>query len=49
MVNIQLLDKIRKINKLLHDNDSSKLSFCDISNVLSDILNSHIYVISKKR
>lgn len=48
MINIQLLDKTRKINKLLHDNDSSKLSFCDISNVLSDILDSHIYVISKK-
>lgn len=48
MANIQLLDKTRKINKLLHDNDSSKLSFGDIAKVLSDILNSHIYVISKK-
>jgi GTP-sensing transcriptional pleiotropic repressor CodY len=48
MNNIQLLDKTRKINKLLHNNNSSKVVFNDICAVLTDILNSDILVISKK-
>lgn len=45
---VQLLDKTRKINKLLHNNNSSKVVFNDICSVLSDILESNILVISKK-
>ena len=47
-MSIQLLDKTRKINKLLHNNHSQKVVFNDICKVLSDILESNIIVISKK-
>ena len=47
-MSVQLLDKTRKINKLLHNNNSTKVVFNDICLVLSDILNSNILVISKK-
>ena len=47
-VSVQLLDKTRKINKLLHNNSSSKVVFNDICEVLTEILNSNILVISKK-
>ena len=46
-MSVQLLDKTRKINKLLHNNNSSKVVFNDICDVLKDILNSNILVISK--
>ena len=45
---VQLLDKTRKINKLLHNNNSHKFVFNDICKVLSEILLSNILVISKK-
>ena len=47
-MSVQLLDKTRKINKLLHNNNSSKVVFNDICAVLSEILDSNILVISKK-
>lgn len=47
-MSVQLLDKTRKINKLLHNNSSSKVVFNDICRVLTEILNSNILVISKK-
>lgn len=47
-MSIQLLDKTRKINQLLHNNSSQKVVFNDICKVLSDILESNILVISKK-
>ena len=47
-MSVQLLDKTRKINKLLHNNSSHKVVFNDICKVLSDILLSNILVISKK-
>ncbi|SDB10600.1 GTP-sensing pleiotropic transcriptional regulator CodY [Eubacterium oxidoreducens] len=47
-MSVQLLDKTRKINKLLHNNNKSKVVFNDICAVLTDILNSNILVISKK-
>lgn len=47
-MSVQLLDKTRKINKLLHNNNSSKVVFNDICRVLTEILNSNILVISKK-
>ncbi len=48
MSSVQLLDKTRKINKLLHNNSSHKVVFNDICKVLSDILLSNVLVISKK-
>lgn len=48
MSSVQLLDKTRKIGKLLHNNNSSKVVFNDICRVLCEILNSNVLVISKK-
>ena len=47
-MSVQLLDKTRKINKLLHNNNSSKVIFNDICDVLTDILDSNVLVVSKK-
>ena len=47
-MSVQLLDKTRKINKLLHNNHSHRVEFNDICAVLSGILESNILVISKK-
>ena len=48
MSSVQLLDKTRKIGKLLHNNNSSKVVFDDICRVLGDIIHSNTLVISKK-
>jgi transcriptional pleiotropic repressor len=48
LMSVQLLDKTRKINNLLHNNNSHKVVFNDICVVLSDILASNILVISRK-
>ena len=48
MSSVQLLDKTRKIGKLLHNNNSSKVVFNDICKVMREILASNILVISKK-
>lgn len=47
-MSVQLLDKTRKINKLLHNNNSSKVVFSDICEVMTGILSSNVLVISKK-
>ena len=47
-MSVQLLDKTRKIGKLLHNNNSNKVVFNDICKVLGEILESNILVISKK-
>ena len=47
-MSVQLLDKTRKIGKLLHNNNSSKVVFNDICQVLTEILDSCVLVISKK-
>lgn len=47
-MSVQLLDKTRKINKLLHNNNSYKVVFNDICEVLCEILKSNTLVISKK-
>ena len=47
-MSVQLLDKTRKINKLLHNNNSSKVVFNDICQILTETLVSNILVISKK-
>lgn len=47
-MSVQLLDKTRKINKLLHNSSSSKVVFNDICQVLMDTLSSNILVLSKR-
>ena len=47
-MSVQLLDKTRKINKLLHNNSSSKVVFNDICDVLTDIMESNVLVVSRK-
>lgn len=46
-MSIQLLDKTRKINKLLHNNNTSKFVFSDICSVLGEVLVSNVIVISR--
>ena len=48
IMSVQLLDKTRKINSLLHNNNSSKVVFNDICDVLTGILSSNVLVVSKK-
>lgn len=48
MSSVALLDKTRKIGNLLHNNTSVKVVFSDICKVMTDILGSDVYVISKK-
>ncbi|MBR1861199.1 MAG: GTP-sensing pleiotropic transcriptional regulator CodY [Lachnospiraceae bacterium] len=48
MSSVSLLDKTRKIGKLLHNNNTSKVVFNDICDVMKDILESNILVISRK-
>ena len=48
MSGVQLLDKTRKIGKLLHNNNSSKVVFNDICNVMQETLLSNVLVISRK-
>lgn len=48
MNNVKLLDKTRKIGKLLHNNNTGKVVFNDICRIMCDILNSNILVISRK-
>ena len=45
---VELLDKTRKINHLLHNNHKIKVVFDDICAVLTDILDSNVIVISRK-
>ncbi len=47
-MSVQLLDKIRKINRLLHNNNSSKVVFDDICAVMSQVSSSSVIVLSRK-
>ena len=47
-MSVELLDKTRKINQLLHNTRTQKFAFTDICEVLSDVLRSDTFVISKK-
>ena len=47
-MSVQLLDKTRTINKLLHNKNSTKVVFNDICEVLVETLSSNILVISRK-
>lgn len=41
-----LLEKSRKINKILQDSGSRPVSFVQLSQILKDILNSNVYIVS---
>lgn len=47
-MSVQLLDKTRKINNLLHNNISHMVVFNDICEILSEVIASNIMVISHK-
>lgn len=47
-MSVDLLDKTRKINRLLRDNRVSKVAFTDLCQVLGDLLDSNVFVISSK-
>ncbi|MCR5486762.1 MAG: GTP-sensing pleiotropic transcriptional regulator CodY [Lachnospiraceae bacterium] len=48
MSSIELLDRTRKINRLLHNNDKSMVVFDDMCAVMKDIVESNVLVISRK-
>ena len=48
MSSVQLLDKTRKIGKLLYNNNKSKVAFNDVCKVMRDVTGSNTLVISKK-
>ena len=47
-MSIQLLDKTRKLNRLLKNAESSEISFSEICKVLKEMLGSNVMVLSKK-
>lgn len=47
-MSIQLLDKTRKLNRLLKNAESSEISFSEISRLLREMLVSDVLVLSKK-
>lgn len=47
-MSIELLDKTRRINRLLNDQHISKVAFDDICSVLGQLLEANAYVISNK-
>ncbi len=47
-MSIELLDKTRKLNRLLNDKHSSKVAFTDICSVLGNVLRANAYIISSK-
>ena len=47
-MSVQLLDRTRKINKLLHNTSTTKVVFNDICRVLVETLRANVLVISKK-
>ena len=47
MGNVELLDKTRKINKILHNGSSGRVAFNDICSVFCDILSSNVIVLDR--
>ncbi|MCI5884122.1 MAG: GTP-sensing pleiotropic transcriptional regulator CodY [Eubacterium sp.] len=47
-MSVELLDKTRKMNRLLRDNRVSKVAFTDLCQLLGELLESSVYVISNK-
>ena len=47
-MSVELLDKTRKINRLLHNTSSSKVVFNDICRIMVETLESNVLVLSRK-
>lgn len=47
-MSIELLDKTRRLNRLLKNAESSEISFSEISKLLKEMLHSNVLVLSKK-
>lgn len=47
-MNIELLDRTRRITRLLHDNHAYKLAFTDICKIVGEELHVDVFVISQK-
>ena len=47
-MSVELLDRIRKVNKLLSNNTSNVFVFNDICLALSDAMGSNVMVLSRK-
>lgn len=43
-----LLEKMRKVNKVLQTSGSQSVSFHDLSKILSEVLNANVYILSRK-
>lgn len=43
-----LLEKIRKVNKVLQSSDTQSVSFYDLCKILSEVLNANVYILSRK-
>ncbi|KUO72896.1 MAG: GTP-sensing transcriptional pleiotropic repressor CodY [Clostridia bacterium BRH_c25] len=43
-----LLEKMRKVNKVLQTSDTQSVSFHDLSKILSEVLNANVYILSRK-
>lgn len=43
-----LLEKMRKVNKVLQTADTQSVSFHDLSKILSEVLNANVYILSRK-
>ncbi len=43
-----LLEKIRKVNKVLQTTDTQSVSFHDLCKILSEVLNANVYILSRK-
>ncbi len=48
MSSVRLLDDTRKINSILHKKNSGKVAFNDICDVMKNVLDSNVLVLSKK-
>ena len=47
-MSIDLLDKTRKVNKLLNEKKSSKVAFADVCKILGSLMETQVYVLSTK-
>lgn len=43
-----LLEKMRKVNKVLQTSGTQSVSFHDLSKILSEVLNANVYILSRK-
>jgi len=47
-MSVELLDKVRKLNWVLQESTSDVFSFGDLCSILSDLMDSNVYIVNKK-